>query len=628
MSDFISPYYIPMDRAYHTSLDPIQPGANVEEPIIPLREIGQTVPEIDQATGRNMLQSVQAAIRRGAGTLQIVFITPPEAAIGGRAKAYGKEIREAIREVSKANELIISGVELPTSINNMSGLDMGRGVVDEVARERNLREVFDAIKFTAEAAEGGHVDVVSLEYPRPLFRQSWNPVTKVVEKDEKQPDGTFKKLKDEQHLFQVPEEKPREEIRFVDARTGGIIAIPVREGIFVGRRPGEKPEDVEQQILSGQRKVELNKWDFDTFKEDAKLRGLNPFDVLKEEFLKSQIDIAKEEAGRRKEILDQDKRQLDHDKSVIPILEGMPQRGPQEERELELARERVKTLPNRIVELQRYILAQERTIAENETRIKSWEPFEDHVRKKAVNSYADAGLIAMNETHKNPFAKRPIVVGPENGWPEFYGSHPDEYIEFIREARKRMAEKLVQQGYASSDAKEQAQTHIKGLLDTQHLSMFLQHFKPELPWDKRIDEFKGWYLEQMKKLAEVNAREKIIGSVQAVDSASSAHGHLPPGQGILGDTLFEAIKILKGKGKFDGYIQSEGHEEERFGDGRILLKTWEAFKAPIGGYFEPTPMRWPDVRLGYFGRTYSPTFIFGAYSPSNEFKLWSEIPLE
>jgi len=90
------------------------------------------------------------------------------------------------------------------------------------------------------------------------------------------------------------------------------------------------------------------------------------------------------------------------------------------------------------------------------------------------------------------------------------------------------------------------------------------------------------------------------------------------------------VEILREKGGFSGYITSEGHEEEKFGEGRILMKTWQHFNAPITStYGHGMPIRrWGDIREAYFGRTYSPLYMFGAYAPSNEFKLWSEIPLE
>ena len=106
-------YYHPLERGEEFLAPEEEP--QVEKPILPISQIGATVPEHDPVF-KNMVQTVQANIRRGMGTMQIVLQTPPESAIGGRPKAYGKEIREAIKEVIKANEVKIKGVELPTQM--------------------------------------------------------------------------------------------------------------------------------------------------------------------------------------------------------------------------------------------------------------------------------------------------------------------------------------------------------------------------------------------------------------------------------------------------------------------------------------------------------------------------------
>jgi hypothetical protein len=238
--------------------------------------------------------------------------------------------------------------------------------------------------------------------------------------------------------------------------------------------------------------------------------------------------------------------------------------------------------------------------------------------------------------------KHDLYVGPEIGWPQFYGSHPREFVDMIRGSREVMVKMLTNDkdykgkyeefGLSSplsrSEAEEEAKRHIKGMLDTSHMGMWLQSFHPEMPWDKRVKEFTKWYKEQIEWLADVNKKEQVIGGIQAVDSAGAAHGHLPPGQGIL--PVKDAVEILKQKGGFTGYLTSEGHEEEKFGEGRILLKTWQHFNAPITtGYGPGVPVqRWGNIQHAYFGRTYSPMFMFGSYAPSNEFKLWSEVPLE
>jgi hypothetical protein len=198
--------------------------------------------------------------------------------------------------------------------------------------------------------------------------------------------------------------------------------------------------------------------------------------------------------------------------------------------------------------------------------------------------------------------------------------------------KSRAADNQYYRGWSEKQAKEAAKKHIKGMFDTSHMGMWLAHFEPIKVktaegerWeteDERLKRFNKWYIENVKKLADSG----VVGGIQLVDSASAAHGHLPAGQGIF--PVKEAARIFKDK-NFTGYLVSEGHEEEGFGEGRIMTKTWEALGATAGPkYFAGGPSDWRNIEHSYFGKTYSPNFIIGAYAPSNEFKLWSEVPFE
>ncbi|MEM4240199.1 MAG: hypothetical protein QXM31_01630 [Candidatus Woesearchaeota archaeon] len=640
MAEFRTEYYTPMDRKYHemAELETARPSTDIEEPIIPISQIGQTVPEHDPVgRHKNIIQGVQAAIRGGTGNLQIVFQTPVESAIGGRPKAYGAEVRQALKEVAMANEVLFTGMEMPTSLTNMSGWDDRRGVVDEAKRQRDLNEVKEMIKFAADVGQGGGVDIVSWEHDRPAFRSKWFEQDKTAQK-------AFSQFAEQEKKF--------EQVRFVDQRSGQIIPVPIREGIWVFRDPNTFEE---LDPLKGQSAVQ---WDFEDFErfgkylqdhpEMARELGIKSTDVhglIKHHFIETQRSIAEAEAGYYRERLRGTNQAL---KSVNKALET--RRDPRTnraltERELKELEEEKKAL----LDIQRReiegIKGQERMAAEQMARMTNWVPMEEYTLKLSKQSYADAGITAMNTQDKMgpKNIKKDLYVGPELGWPQFYGSHPQEFVDMIRGAREVMVKILtndkefegkykdygLRAPMSRSEAEEEAKRHIKGTFDTSHMGMWLQNFHPEMPWDKRVKEFTKWYKKQIEALAEINRKEQIIGAIQAVDSAGAGHGHLPAGQGIL--PVKEAVEILRQKGGFSGYITSEGHEEEKFGEGRITLKTWQHFNAPISSGYGPGPgpaMRWGDIRESYFGRTYSPLFMFGAYAPSNEFKLWSEVPLE
>jgi hypothetical protein len=279
---------------------------------------------------------------------------------------------------------------------------------------------------------------------------------------------------------------------------------------------------------------------------------------------------------------------------------------------------------------------------------------EKYAKKKTTDSYAEAGLYAMKQTQNNPHVTKDVFVAPENIFPEMgYGSHPEELIELVHDARGRMVEKLTQkyiedpsgrlddkgspimvenpdfQGMSVQKAEKLAKQHIKATLDTQHLGMWWKNFKPKPgeTEDKRRERFNEWFLDEVDKMQKAD----VIGNIHLVDAMGAGHQHLPIGQGEL--PLVQAIKKLK-KAGYSGFINSEAYGEERFGQGRILVETWKALGSPItSGYFagggaEAPGREWGQIHQSYFGRSYPPKFVFGAYSPSNDWTLWSQVPME
>ena len=65
-----------------------------------------------------------------------------------------------------------------------------------------------------------------------------------------------------------------------------------------------------------------------------------------------------------------------------------------------------------------------------------------------------------------------------------------------------------------------------------------------------------------------------------------------------------------------------------------LMKTWRYMGSPIygvgggGGGGAQVPQTWGQVQYSYFGQNKPPYFVFGAYAPSNDWTLWSQVPLE
>ncbi|RJQ21476.1 hypothetical protein C4580_02265 [Candidatus Woesearchaeota archaeon] len=650
MPDF--PYYPPHDPSYHLSVDQAPNPVPLEKPIIPIYELGETVPESDPQ-GRNLLQTTQAAIRGGAGTLQIVMTTSHESAIGGRFKAMGTEVREALREIALANKVMIRGVELPTSLKNLSGFDFQQSVFSEDARRRGFEEVKDAIKFTADVSGGGGVDIVSWEFPRNVNDANWQ---------EKGPDG--------QPLF-VRDSEIERLAWLVDDRTGRTTRLPKDEKIriawnkdgFTPIAPEDTTTPVEKRDFEWsdfERWAKENRERLKKLSEEerAKLEQEDPVNAktTPEEIfvatqLQGQVNQLRGQISRYKSLADQDLAQV----KAFEEREKEERQAGNEEEAKKFAERKQKAL-----ELYKDYMASvrgsEQSIHEIQQRIAHFKPINEYGLKRSAETYAEAGILAMQQTKEGQAkgtVKTPIHVGPEIGWPDYYGSHPKEFVELIDQSRKKMVELLTKReiedartgqkqanpyfnpNVSESEAKKLAADHVKGLFDTSHMGMWLAHFRPIVDKktgtieseEARIKRFNEWFNKQVDTLAEETKKRGIIGGIQLVDSASAAHGHLPPGQGIF--PVIEAAKKFKAAG-YSGFLVSEGHEEEKFGQGRIRTKLWQNAGAPIGNsyYNSAPPLQWRQVQHNYFGKTYNPLFMFGSYSPSNDFKLWSEVPLE
>lgn len=176
-------------------------------------------------------------------------------------------------------------------------------------------------------------------------------------------------------------------------------------------------------------------------------------------------------------------------------------------------------------------------------------------------------------------------------------------------------------GMNEEEAEKTAARHIKATLDTGHLNTWRKHFQGS------DEEFNKWMLKEVEDLA----KKDLIGNMHLSDNYGYQDDHLAPGQGNC--PVKEIVQIMKKHG-YDGPMTVEPGADAStdLGDFHGLMKTWRYFGSPIYGFSAPSgglPSRsWGDVQYSYFGRTYPPNFIFGAYSPSNEWTLWSQVPME
>jgi hypothetical protein len=305
------------------------------------------------------------------------------------------------------------------------------------------------------------------------------------------------------------------------------------------------------------------------------------------------------------------------------------------EREMTLTKKPSEVVRDQVLRVQNAIRSEEEQAASYAAAIKDIDERinqtitpDKYAKEKVWDSYMQLGIDAMNVTKERKL-KKPVYVGPEIGFAnQMYGGHPEEFKEIILGARERMVNQLMSKGMAKDTAEEKAKTHIKGMLDTSHMAMWYKHFaknKGESE-DEHLKRFNKWLKDQAKMLVKAG----VVGGIQVVDTYTGEHSHLPAGQG-----RFDVAGIVYAmrEEEWKGDIISEGHEEDTngFGTGRILTETWKAFGSNIGpvGYGQRAGLRsWGGIQQAYFGQNRPITYVAGAYSPSNEWTLWSDTPFE
>ena len=292
-----------------------------------------------------------------------------------------------------------------------------------------------------------------------------------------------------------------------------------------------------------------------------------------------------------------------------------------------------------------------------ETKQHIKEPWK-YVKQHAIRGYTEAALHAYQRTID---PNNPITLTLENIFPEKFGGHPQELKWIVKTAREKMVDFLTKKefilmesphegalvgqhpdgtqylketpnpwhvpGMSKEEAEKVAERHIKATLDTGHLNMWKKFYqsKPGLTAEENEVEFKKWMLGQIEDLA----RDKMIGNVHLTDNFGYHDDHLAPGQGNV--PVDEIIGILKKHGYDKAITVEPGADASTdISDFHGLMKTWRHFGSPIYGMGMRVgaPTTWSDVQYSYFGQNRPPYYIFGPYAPSNDWTLWSAIPME
>ena len=645
---FNTAYYHPMDKEYK------------EKPLegFGVKDIGMSVP-LGIAAGD--VQGVNAKIRSGAGNLEIQFAG---AGRGQRQQQtpgmWGKEQRQALEELKRANDIGLT-THTTFAVGGLTGQDQ-QGNFSEEQRKFAVDEVKRAIEFAADTAKGGSVVVHTGEFTRPISEEEWAEEGQMFRGYEKEPEMTVKRVIDvrEGRVINIATKnkaivRPKyyqadHDYDFID-RYG--TAHQVKKGTYLDRdgRPLSRENLFERVPIfkeDGSFETETKRWkDFE--QEATEWNGSHPDDqkTPEEIFYKTQIEnnIARSKGMVAYYTQYYEKYKIDREKilDAIEFYDKLEQNIPEEERwkikktleshefaglvppETKMPTEFLK---EKLTDVERHLKSSDESAATYEAEAKQHEEDLKYIKsvdkyalERSYDSYAQAGMYAMELTEKKHLDK-PLMITMENIFPEQYGSHPEELRNLVNHSREKMAEILHKKGYSESEAKAKASEHIRATLDTGHINTWRKYFQGS------DNEFKDWLLKETEELA----KSDVIGNIHLSDNFGYQDDHLAPGQGTA--PVKEMMKILKKHGyKGPMTVEPGADASTDLSDFHGLMKTWRYFGSPVYGIGAPTnvggpPRSWDQVQYGYFGRTYPPNFIFGAYSPSNDWTLWSQVPME
>ena len=255
---------------------------------------------------------------------------------------------------------------------------------------------------------------------------------------------------------------------------------------------------------------------------------------------------------------------------------------------------------------------------------------DSYALEESYDAYAEAGMKAYEQTkqlEKEGNLKKPISVAMENLFPESYGAHPQELINLVKNSRVHMEQMLIKnKGMSQEQAHKSASEHIGATFDTGHLNMWKKYWKgnPKSSVEDNDKDFKNWSLKQVENMAKAG----IIQHLHLVDNYGYQDDHLAPGEGNT--PVKEMVEIFKKHGFKGEMIVEPGADFSTDTSGfNSVMKTWKMFGSPVYGAASGVARsNWGQVQYGHFGEASPPYFTVGAYSPSEEWQLWSGVPLD
>ncbi len=566
--------------------------------------------------------NIKTAVTAGASHVELGFMGAGKGSlsspVGVTPESISKAKREDIRAFSKLNKVNVT-THASANVFGFSGI--GENGFSDSGAEKHIHEVERALSFAADVSDGGAVTIHTGEFP-----------------------GEFSTIRGEK-FERYPGESEKGAIGLVNKKTGQIVSN-FRKDI----------ELTEVEIRDGRPvPVKMTYRDYVEKAKKGELKGQDPSIAFYNKYVSKELEQAKAEEGRWLHQHKEAKEQLDSFTRMKGSIESLKQRDPVNA--ARVARDFIRSIekiPDDSPRLQQLQENPFKMIEDIEQQVKYSEEYakngvighskkvidinkqmedimtlEEFAVQKSAHNIARLGIKAFDVENAKKLSK-PLFIAPENVFAEQYGAHPQELKKLIQDSRHEMVKLITtpkidgkdnpyyKKNVSAKDAEKIAQDHIKANFDIGHANNWRKYFKGS------DEDFNKWILGEVDDLV----KNKIIGHAHISDNFGFEDEHLSVGEGNA--PIAEFVKKMKAAGMADEIIFEPGGQGEGESIYNSLFSGWERVAHSPVYRMAGKPMPWTEVS-GYFtGRTFTPSYMSGAYlvSQQAEDNWWSGTPLE
>lgn len=605
---------------------------------------------------QDQLEQLKAKIRLGASKVELGFWGKDKGSSQAPVPGfYGKDQRQAMRELAQINEVDLSTHASP-NVGSVSGFS-GQEGFSEKARQDAVDEIKRAIDFAADVTDGGAIVFHTNEFQTQVSTSATrdNERFKKEGKDVEFQGYSYKrKLTNPEtgkEEYKTVTEADEANIFLANNKSGKLVSNIQKNMEIFG--PGYEKDSVGNFIInpdgtlkvaeenidpnSGIKKINKTPYTFDQFK-----RGLSGY-IQQQKKIQQQkspgsVDTDDEIVAKfiMKQNVEEQKNsamgQLAYYSDAMDSLVSKKRQIEQAHQQKEINEEQRKSMIEgteqsishykaNIEQINKQMITQEYELKHIDTIKKvGLERSKESIAEMAMYARAKEKKIEQRLRKEGRKMEKHLYVAPENIFPQQFGAHPDELKEMVETSRERMAEKLMtNERLSKKEANKVASQHIRATFDVGHANTWRKYFQGT------DQEFKSWLVGKMKMLKKAD----VLGHIHISDNFGYSDEHTDPGQGTA--PLKEAVSMFQGEKDVDIVVETASQGDRSF------IAALKEFGTPIYGMSRPTTSDpWDVITGSVFGHSNPPYFVVGQYAQDftssnvskDNFSTWSGVRFE